>query len=146
MRENRTPGSVQGSPGNRCSYCDAKTKERNISFYYAIDGDDIGKRLEEYALRNDISAIRALSENVRNSLSRIQDYFLAEGGETIFCEGDSILLCSENEIYLPIKILIHNDISFSAGIGRTTAMALLALKKAKGLGKRRVEVFMDELR
>ena len=22
MRENRTPGSVQGSPGNRCSYCD----------------------------------------------------------------------------------------------------------------------------
>ena len=22
MRENRTPGSVQGSSGNRCSYCD----------------------------------------------------------------------------------------------------------------------------
>jgi hypothetical protein len=23
VRENRTPGSVQGAPGNRCPYCDA---------------------------------------------------------------------------------------------------------------------------
>ena len=27
MRENRTPGSVQGAPGNRCSYCDSVINE-----------------------------------------------------------------------------------------------------------------------
>jgi hypothetical protein len=35
VRENRTPGSVQGAPGNRCPYCDEgqqsmKSKVRNI--------------------------------------------------------------------------------------------------------------------
>lgn len=29
VRENRTPGSVQGSPGNRCSYCDCVKGQSN---------------------------------------------------------------------------------------------------------------------
>ena len=29
MRENRTPGSVQGAPGNRCPYCDEVKKQMN---------------------------------------------------------------------------------------------------------------------
>lgn len=102
--------------------------------------------MEEYALRNDISAIRSLSKDVKKALLAIQDYFLIRGGETIFCEGDSILIRSETKINLPTELLTHNNISFSAGIGITTAMALLALKKAKGLGKKRIEIFMDELR
>ena len=28
MRENRTPGSVQGAPGNRCPYCDENFERR----------------------------------------------------------------------------------------------------------------------
>ena len=30
MRENRTPGSVQGSPGSRCSYCDGRAIMSNL--------------------------------------------------------------------------------------------------------------------
>ncbi len=63
----------------------------------------------------------------------------------MFCEGDSLLASSEEQIMLPIEMLVHGDISFSAGIGKSTAMALLALKKAKGLGKKRIEMFMGEL-
>lgn len=63
----------------------------------------------------------------------------------MFCEGDSLLASSEEQIELPIELLIHGNISFSGGIGRSTAMALLALKKAKGLGKKRIEIFKGEL-
>lgn len=63
----------------------------------------------------------------------------------MFCEGDSLLASSEEQIELPIELLIHGNISFSGGIGKSTSMALLALKKAKGLGKKRIEIFMGEL-
>ncbi|MCI5207908.1 MAG: mCpol domain-containing protein [Candidatus Electrothrix sp. ATG2] len=116
-----------------------------ISFYYAIDGDDIGKKLEEYALKNDISSILLLSENVKLALKEIKNHFESNGGVIVFCEGDSLLASSEKQVELPIDLLFHNTISFSAGVGKTTAMALLALKKAKGLGKKRVEIFMGEL-
>lgn len=52
---------------------------------------------------------------------------------------------SEVQIELSKQMLTQGDISFSAGIAQSTAMALLALKKAKGLGKKRVEIFMGEL-
>lgn len=121
-------------------------KEVFISFYYAIDGDDIGKKLEEYALKNDIQSIRELSATVKESLSKIREHLSSNGGEIIFCEGDSLLAFSKEEINISIDILIEESISFSAGIGKTTAMALLALKKAKGLGKKRIEAIIGELR
>jgi GTP cyclohydrolase III len=124
----------------------AKKGEFNISFYYAIDGDDIGKKLEEYALKNDISAIEHLSLNVKNTLSHILQYLCSEDAKIIFCEGDSLLAYSDKYISLPNEMLIESEISFSAGIGKTPGAALLALKKAKGLGKKRTEIFMEEPR
>ncbi len=64
----------------------------------------------------------------------------------MFCEGDSLLASTEEKIELSIELLTHGNISFSGGIGRSTAMALLALKKAKGLGKKRIEIINGELR
>jgi len=40
--------------------------------------------------------------------------------------------------------LVFDDISFSAGIGNSPDKALLALKKAKGLGKKRIEKFIGD--
>lgn len=120
--------------------------EFKINFYYAIDGDDIGKKLEKHALENDISSIVHLSNNVKNRLIDIEQYLCSEGAKIVFSEGDSLLAHSDTEIRLPIELLTENEISFSAGVGKTPALALLALKKAKGLGKKRVEFFREELR
>ncbi len=115
-----------------------------ISYYYAIDGDDIGKKLEEYALKNDIRAIVSLSNRVKAALLKIQNHIHSKGGETIFCEGDSLLACSDELIEVSMQQLSFNEnVSFSAGVGSTSALALLALKKAKGLGKSRIEIFME---
>lgn len=64
----------------------------------------------------------------------------------IFCEGDSLLAYADDYIGLTKEMLMDTDISFSAGVGKTPGSALLALKKAKGLGKKRVEIFMEEPR
>jgi GTP cyclohydrolase III len=112
------------------------------NYYYAIDGDDIGKSLEQYVLENNIPAIEILSNNVKESLSNIETFLCSYGAKTIFCAGDSILAYSSTLINLPNKILFYKNISFSAGIGDSPSLALLALKKAKGLGKKRIEIFI----
>ena len=86
--------------------------------------------LEKHALKNDVSAIIRLSGDVKEALEKIKVHLLSNGGKVIFCEGDSLLIESEKQISLSNDILIHGEFSFSAGIGRSTAMALLALKKS----------------
>jgi len=112
------------------------------SYYYAIDGDDIGKSLEKSILENNIQAIEILSLNVKEALSKIETFLSSQGGKTIFCAGDSILSYSQNLIKVPPELLFYKNLSFSAGIGDSPSLALLALKKAKGLGKKRIEIFM----
>lgn len=113
-----------------------------IGIYYAIDGDDIGKKFEGYVLRNDVDSILCLSELVKSALRSIKVYIETMGGDVLFCEGDSLLAISEEVIALPMDLLVLDDISFSTGVGESTATALLALKKAKGLGKKRIEFLM----
>ena len=112
------------------------------SYYYAIDGDDVGKSLEQYVLEHNIPAIKILSTNVKESLLNIEEFLFSQGAKTIFCAGDSILAYSPTIINIPNEILFYKNISFSAGIGDSPSLALLALKKAKGLGKKRIELFI----
>jgi hypothetical protein len=42
------------------------------SYYYAINGDDIGKSLEKSVLEDNIQAIEILSFNVKEALSKIE--------------------------------------------------------------------------
>ncbi len=116
-----------------------------MKYFYSVDGDDIGKLLEKYALENDVSSISKLCDEVKNALKLIKDHIEKEGAVVVFCEGDSILAYSENLIDLPRNLIVHNNLTFSAGIGRSTSIALIDLKKAKGLGKKRIEKIMSEL-
>ncbi len=111
-------------------------------YYYAIDGDDIGACLEKHALSNDIDSIRELSRKIYQCLNEIRKYLEENSATIIFCSGDSILATSTKMIPIIIDNLTFNDYSFSAGIGSTCCNATLALKKAKGLGKKRVEVML----
>ena len=111
-----------------------------MEFYYIVDGDDIGRRIEEYAFKNDLESIIKLSFMVRRSLDKIGEYFYGQGGEVLFCEGDSLLVRSERLIEISEDILSINGICFSVGVGNSIEKALFALKKAKGLGKKRIEI------
>lgn len=111
-------------------------------YYYAIDGDDIGACLEKHALSNDLESIKYLSRNVYKCLERIRGYLEKNSATIVFCGGDSILATSENRIELSVDKLTFGEFSFSAGISNTCCNATLALKKAKGLGKKRIEVIL----
>ncbi len=113
-----------------------------VKYYYAIDGDDIGKSLEKYALLNDINSIKSLSLDIKSHLSQIKKYLEENKAVIIFCGGDSLLATSEEEIKIDMNKLIFKEYTFSAGIGSSCCNATLALKKAKGLGKKRVEVIL----
>lgn len=66
--------------------------------------------------------------------------FCAGGNsQCIVCAGDSIFAMSSILIRLSIERLEFGEITFSAGIAKSPEDAFFALKKAKGLGKRRVE-------
>ncbi|KPA14935.1 hypothetical protein MHK_004862 [Candidatus Magnetomorum sp. HK-1] len=79
-------------------------------------------------------------------LKNISEVMQKQGGKLIFCEGDSMLISSDYKMELPRKLLFMEDISFSVGVGTSTSLALLALKKAKGLGKKRIETFIKDFK
>lgn len=108
-------------------------------YYYAIDGDDVGRHLEALILSEDVAAVRTYSQIVETAVRLIRGRLLDQGCSIIFCAGDSIL--AEAPALLPKEVTPTSvgGISFSIGIGRTCADALLALKRAKGLGRGRME-------
>jgi GTP cyclohydrolase III len=114
-------------------------QEGGLLYYYAIDGDDVGRRLEALVLANDIASVRAYSLIVEAAIQQMRDRLLSCGCLIVFCAGDSIL--AEAPMLLPEEVTptIAEGISFSIGIGASCADALLALKRAKGLGRGRVE-------
>ena len=108
-------------------------------YYYAIDGDDVGRRLEALILSEDVAAVRAYSLIVETALRLIRDRLLSHGCSIVLCAGDSLL--AEAPILLPAEVTptLVEGISFSVGVVATCADALLALKRAKGLGRGRME-------
>lgn len=112
-------------------------------YYYAIDGDDIGRHLETLVVSNNIEEVKVFSQEVKNALITLEDYLLRNECVIIFSAGDSILASSVKKIPLGDIPLIQGQISFSMGVGKSGEQALLALKKAKALGKKRYEVVKE---
>ena len=110
-------------------------------FYFAIDGDDVGRLFELFMLENDLEAIRGLTRSVKESLAEIALFLVNNRAQIIFCEGDSLFAESEDNIKIPNELYLKEKITFSIGIANSPGDALLALKKAKGLGKKRIIQF-----
>ena len=108
-------------------------------FFYAIDGDDIGQKLERLILEEKIDEVSDLSLSMTKAINTLKEYMLTQGAYIIFCAGDGLLAKSSGLINVDSLIYGCNQISFSIGIGDSPSNSLLALKKAKGLGKARLE-------
>lgn len=102
-----------------------------MTYYYAIDGDNIGRRLEHLIITNDEAGAARFSREVDAALLLLAHQLGMKGAAIIFAGGDNLLAKTDAWIdpsYLPMH---HGRLTFSLGIGRSPVTAMLALKRAK---------------
>lgn len=108
-------------------------------FFYAVDADEIGKSLEALLLNNKEKEVAKFSKDVSESINLVKMYLEKKGAEIIFCGGDNLLAKSNENLQLNIPLPSLANITWSVGIGNSIEKASLALKKAKGMGRNRIE-------
>ena len=119
--------------------------------FIAIDGDDVGRKIELYIIDNRIEDL----ENFTHSLTKRLEWLANQLRYSLNVKihllgGDSILVSCKNQDRVP-EILEELRIEFSCeglptisiGIGKTPREAYLALKYAKLREKNCVVVFED---
>jgi hypothetical protein len=117
------------------------SESKNIKFI-SIDGDDIGRRITSFYLKNDHQSLSELSNKLEESTKKISEHLQSIGFRIIFCSADGITAydtqekpCDFKEIFLSIKGLAPYGISFSAGTGKSLRESYIALMSAKSNGK-----------
>lgn len=113
------------------------------NLFVAIDGDDVGVRLEALVLQGRLADVRLFSQQVTETVSMVAAQLEQMGAQVIFAGGDSILATfakpDMNLVWL--HELPASPCTFSVGIGHDAMTAYLALRVAKGLGKHRTMRF-----
>jgi GTP cyclohydrolase III len=119
--------------------------------YLAVDGDDVGHRLEYLMLMNDRESIIEFSKTFQCAMDWLESKLVTDfDAEIIFNGGDNLLACLPLD-YLSSKALEELRDSFaekatstlSAGLGDSPRQAYFALKLAKTSGKNCVRRFQE---
>lgn len=105
-------------------------------FYYVLDGDDVGRKFENYIFNNNLKEAIIFSEKIKYIMDKISNNFIENGASCSLNAGDSLIFTSTKLINLNKINLIFEDVSFSMGIGQTILEASLNLKIAKATGKK----------
>jgi hypothetical protein len=108
-------------------------------FYYALDGDDTGKKLEELFLScSDENSFRKLSTNITRAIQNIAKLITDKLGKKaiVFDAGDDLLFKGNftEELLVEMQTIYTNTTSgltCSIGYGRSFQEVYLALKLAK---------------
>jgi minimal CRISPR polymerase domain len=115
-----------------------------MEWYLAVDGDDIGRRLELCMVTNDIEALSAFASSFDSAVNSMVDYLRGvDGVDVILFGGDSIMMKVRDEM-LDLALRAVNEtgrdkgFTFSGGYASTMREAYLALKIAKASGKDRI--------
>lgn len=114
--------------------------------YIAVDGDDVGSRLEYFMLTNQPQSLKSFAECFRASFEWFGEMLVGELAATIvFSGGDNLLAVvqSENQLTEELECLRaefnrQTKHTLSIGLGRSAREAYFALKLAKASGKNRV--------
>lgn len=120
-------------------------------YYLAIDGDDVGKKIEFYILSNKMDKLTSFSTQYKEAMKWLQRILTIQlKSQIIFSGGDSIFLkipVKHCDISLVEQISLDfkkkSQCSISMGIGDSTIQAYLALKFAKVSGKDCLKSFRD---
>ena len=109
--------------------------------YMAIDGDDVGSRIERFLLEDDADSASRLSCKISRALNASVRILRSHGLEVVMHAGDNLLASGGKEaIDRSLKELrkVRWPGTLSVGIGNNTSDAYLALKYAKSLGGNKI--------
>jgi GTP cyclohydrolase III len=115
--------------------------------YLAVDGDDVGHRIEYFMLINEAESLASFSATFQSAMSWLKEELANELGATIImCGGDNLLASVPPDSCLTEIIeRIRTDFAervqstLSIGLAKTPREAYLALKLAKASGKDRIQ-------
>ncbi len=108
------------------------------SFFVAIDGDLVGRKIEKLIISNRLDELVEFSHSINNSVDNIRWLADSIGGKTYLQGGDSLLVeVKSYQSFIEQFIAIHSGlaVTFSVGIGKNVIEAYLALKFAKSAGR-----------
>jgi hypothetical protein len=107
------------------------------NYFMAIDGDQIGKKLEHFVIKEELIDLEQFSTQVNEIVAKMGSQAIDLGGH-VYLEGGDSLLVGINQIDPFLKYLAAATekipVTFSIGIGQSSVSAYLALKYAKTLG------------
>ncbi len=117
--------------------------------YLAIDGDDVGHRLEYLMLINERETITEFSKTFKSAMIWLENKLVHDFGATVVFSGGDNLLAYLN--FLPVEAVEALRIEFaeranstlSIGLGENPREAYFALKLAKTSGKNCVRQFKE---
>lgn len=121
--------------------------------YIAIDGDDIGDRIEYFILYNQPSKLARFTSAFQVAFDNLErDVCSQLGASIVFAGGDSMLVTVSTEVdvkqvmsALALSFADATSCTLSVGVGPTPRDALIALKMAKVSGKNRIVGVGDEI-
>lgn len=105
-----------------------------MPYFYAYDGDHVGRYLEYLVLSNDESGITEFSRQATSTVETLVTELKKHGCTIVFFGGDSVLAKSSDFVDVEALPRQFGKIRFSLGIGTSPRRAMLGLKKAKALG------------
>jgi hypothetical protein len=119
--------------------------------YVLLDGDQVGRRLDDLLLRDALPRLYFLVQDLNNAVLVLARVFKKVGGLVYLAGGDTVLGSVDNirPLFDEMHAIRHLlPCTFSAGVGGNVRDALIALKlaKARGAGAAvRVRRVRDEL-
>ena len=119
--------------------------------YIAIDGDDVGRRLEYYMIINDSVSLTTFAENFHSSMVWLEDRLIhLFNARILFSGGDNLLaeISSQPEFFhllstLHLQFAQKSTNTLSVGVGNSLREAYFALKIVKASGKNCIKVYSE---
>jgi GTP cyclohydrolase III len=113
----------------------------NRSWFVALDGDQVGRRIEQLILSAKLSELSSYSQSVVDAIKTLESILLKAGGKVYMTGGDNLLAeVTDINFFLSNFISIRDELvcSFCVGIGTDPIKAYLALKFAKSCASRTI--------
>lgn len=120
------------------------------NWFLALDGDDIGRRLELHMVTEDAQGLENFTYSFNSVISTLKESILSQPHARLLLHGgDSILISLPKDSIAETIKRVHSategsEFTFSGGYGRNMRGAYLALKLAKVSGKNSFSCFPEE--
>lgn len=118
------------------------------NMYIAIDGDSVGKRLQQLILDEKLNELKIFSNSINDTLSRFVQLLEKHNGVIYLNGGDNIFAECTRECAQIVAEYVHTEnrksqICYSVAIGENTQDTYIGLNYAKSGKIRYIEVVRE---